>query len=232
MKVGIIGGSNLRSTSLVKGADKRSVTTPYGDVEAYYSDNRIFILRHGSDVSLPPHKINHLANICALKEAKAVAVVGLCMVGGLKSRLRPPCLLVPDDYNSLWDVPTFYDDRVVHITPSLDENLRKLIIAAAKNKELPVHTKGVYIQTHGPRLETRAEVRMLARFGDVVGMTMASEATLAQESEIPYAALCSVDNYAHGIAKSKPNFRAILSDSERIGEMIAGIAVKAAGEWK
>jgi 5'-methylthioadenosine phosphorylase len=66
---------------------------------------------------------------------------------------------------------------------------------------LNVHSGGVYIQTLGPRLETRAEIRLLKRFGDVVGMTMASEATLCMEYEIPYVSLCSVDNYCHGIVK-------------------------------
>ena len=40
---------------------------------------------------------------------------------------------------------------------------------------------------------------MLKAFGDVVGMTMAHEATLCCELGLPYASLCSVDNYAHGI---------------------------------
>jgi len=35
----------------------------------------------------------------------------------------------------------------------------------------------------------------------VVGMTMAKEATLAQELDIEYASLCSIDNFAHGISK-------------------------------
>ena len=34
-------------------------------------------------------------------------------------------------------------------------------------------------------------------------MTMASEATLAQELGIKYAAICSVDNYANGIREIK-----------------------------
>ena len=58
---------------------------------------------------------------------------------------------------------------------------------------------GIYVQTTGPRLETRAEIKMLKRFGDIVGMTLASEATLALELEVPYASICSIDNYCHGI---------------------------------
>ena len=50
-------------------------------------------------------------------------------------------------------------------------------------------------------METKTEVKFLSKFADVVGMTMANEATLAQETKIKYAAFCSVDNYAHGVEK-------------------------------
>jgi 5'-methylthioadenosine phosphorylase len=60
-------------------------------------------------------------------------------------------------------------------------------------------SEGVYIQTIGPRLETRAEIAMLKNFGHVVGMTMAHEATLCQEAGLAYASICSVDNYCHGV---------------------------------
>ena len=40
---------------------------------------------------------------------------------------------------------------------------------------------------------------MMSHFGDVVGMTMAHEATLCQERALAYASICSVDNYAHGL---------------------------------
>jgi 5'-methylthioadenosine phosphorylase len=42
----------------------------------------------------------------------------------------------------------------------------------------------------------------LKKLGDVVGMTMASEATLCMEYAIPYVSLCSIDNYANGILKT------------------------------
>ena len=59
---------------------------------------------------------------------------------------------------------------------------------------------GVYAHTIGPRFETPAEVRALARVADVVGMTLAAETVLAREAGLAYAAVCSVDNLANGIA--------------------------------
>ena len=65
------------------------------------------------------------------------------------------------------------------------------------------------MQTTGPRLETRAEIAFFKSIGDVVGMTMASEATLASELGIPYASLCTVDNFAHGIVDEPLTFETI-----------------------
>ncbi|MBF0476278.1 MAG: hypothetical protein HQK59_10690 [Deltaproteobacteria bacterium] len=39
----------------------------------------------------------------------------------------------------------------------------------------------------------------MKNFADLVGMTMASEAIVAQEVGLEYAAICSVDNYANGL---------------------------------
>ena len=56
---------------------------------------------------------------------------------------------------------------------------------------------GVYVQTHGPRFETAAEIRQVAGFADVVGMTCCHEATLCKEIALPYAVICVVDNMAN-----------------------------------
>jgi 5'-methylthioadenosine phosphorylase len=44
-------------------------------------------------------------------------------------------------------------------------------------------------------------VRALARIADLVGMTLAAETVLAREASLAYAAVCSVDNLANGIAE-------------------------------
>jgi purine nucleoside phosphorylase len=50
------------------------------------------------------------------------------------------------------------------------------------------------------RFETPAEVRALARIGDLVGMTLAAECILTKELGIAYAAVCVVDNLGNGLA--------------------------------
>jgi len=85
--------------------------------------------------------------------------------------------------------------------PRMDVEWAAQLHKLCKAHKIPIKHGGIYIQTQGPRLETKAEIDMLKRFGDVVGMTMASEVTLCLEYGIPYASICSIDNYCHGIAK-------------------------------
>src|SRR5205823_2022004 len=124
-------------------------------------------------------KLNHRANLWALKEVGASHIIGTSSTGSLKKTIHPGTFVVPDDFVAFWNIPTFVDDRVVHSTPSLDAALRRALVAAAKESGASVKDGGSYVQTTGPRLETRAEIAFFQKVGDVVGMTMASEATLA-----------------------------------------------------
>jgi 5'-methylthioadenosine phosphorylase len=107
-----------------------------------------------------------------------------------------------------------FHDRLVHVTPGFDEPLRALLIEEARRAtgvtagetsattsagSLPVYDRGVYFQVRGPRLDTPAEVALAGTFADCVGMTIASEATVARELGLPYAALCTLDNHANGL---------------------------------
>ncbi len=72
----------------------------------------------------------------------------------------------------------------VRNSPPLGRDLFRLVPSARFG--------GVYVQTCGPRIETVAEVNALAQVADVVGMTVASEATLACELGMEFAALCTL----------------------------------------
>ncbi len=224
-RLGIIGGSSLSKSSPFAPTEREEIETPFGppssDME--HGDRVAFLRRHGADYRIPPHRINHRANIWALKETGVSAVVGSSSVGSLHVETAPGSLVVPDDYVSLAEIPTFFDDEIRHITPTLDQGLRTQLVDAVKNRGTSLGDGGVYVQTRGPRLETKAEIRVLQRLGDVVGMTMAAEATLAQELGLPYASLCSVDNYAHGITKEPLAFDDIRRTQESNMRVVRGV---------
>jgi len=213
--VGIIGGSALGDAFELEEEQARFLVTPHGApsdpprVGVHAGVPVAFLPRHGKDHRIPPHKLNHRANLWALKEIGATHVIGTSSTGSLKKAIRPGSFVVPDDFVGFWDIPTYYDDRVVHTTPSLDASVRAALSEAAKDAKAVVRDRGVYVQTTGPRLETRAEIAFFKSIGDVVGMTMASEATLASELGLPYASLCTVDNFAHGIVDEPLTFETI-----------------------
>jgi purine nucleoside phosphorylase len=200
---GIIAGGGFSPTG-IETAKKETMETPFGAPSDHFLIGRlagtevVYLSRHGPE-GIPPHRINHRANIYALKKMEVSEVIGVNSVGSLREELPPGTIVIPHDYLSPWEILTFYEHHVVHITPSLDASLRKRLIRGAAGTGVVFVKEGVYIQTIGPRLETKAEIAMLRNFGDVVGMTMAHEATLCQEVGLAYASICSVDNYCHGI---------------------------------
>lgn len=231
--VALIGGSGLRGPSLLESPEPRALDTPYGRpsdapvIGRHGATTVVFLARHGAEHRIPPHRLNHRANLWVVKELGATAILATASTGSLKKAIRPGSFVVPHDYVAFWAIPTFHDDDVVHATPGLDDRLRDMLVTGGKAAGASVRTRGVYVQTSGPRLETPAEIRHLATLGDVVGMTMASEATLASELGIPYAAICSVDNYCNGIVERPLTFEQIRATQARNADALRGIVEQA-----
>jgi 5'-methylthioadenosine phosphorylase len=58
----------------------------------------------------------------------------------------------------------------------------------------------------GPRFETKAEIRVVKDWGDVIGMTAAHEADLCTELGLRYNSLALIDNYANGLEGAEIDF--------------------------
>ena len=205
---------------LFSGLKKREVETGYGRVMIDEGEGLFFLQRHGMP-PVPPHKLNHHVNLLALKECGVRYVVAVNSTGSLQSDLSPGSLLVPDDYFNPWAIKTFFDDRLEFVTPGLSTTVRRAIIDTAAKLSVELVDGGTYIQTTGPRFETRAEVRVLAGWGSVVGMTMANEATLARELGLEYASLCLVDNYANGVCDQVVDFCEIEKAQQKNSRILA-----------
>lgn len=233
MRLGIIGGSAFLDGRVPAGTTPRAVATPRGEATVHEGDGFAFILRHG-ETYRPPHRVRHAVHALALEALDLDAVVGLCSVGTLRPELEPGTAVVPDDYLSLAPPPTLAeDDEKLYIVPTLDADLRSLLLATAAATDGPVEDGGVYAETRGPRFETRAEIRLLADYADVVGMTAASEATLCQEAGLRYAVLGIVDNFAHGIGPeplTTQRFETQLAANRSRARGILDVIVRRAGE--
>lgn len=223
--IGIISGTVLHGTSVFKELRKEHVVNEFGRVTVWTSRKIAHISRHDRDPGeyVLPHLINHQANLAALKALGIRDVVAVNSTGSLKRGLPPGSIVVPDDFILLADTPTVFSNRPVHITPDLSEEVRRRLIEAAGACGIPVVERGVYWQTGGPRLETRAEIRMMAAHADIVGMTMAAEAIIARELGLSYAALCSVDNYCNGVVETPLTMETILEGAKRNRETMMTI---------
>ncbi len=199
--IAIIGGSNLFHSSLVRERKEERFRTPFGPVTAYCDDRTMFIQRHGIH-NLPPHLINHKANLSAIKQRGIRRIVAINSVGSLKTDIAPGTFCLVDDFISFYNIPTVDEKGRTHVTPTLCRELTGKIRALSDIEFKDV----IYWQTTGPRFETPAEIRMMAQFADVVGMTLGSEVTIAAELELAYASVCMVDNYANGIAEEPLSF--------------------------
>lgn len=202
--LGVISTKSVMERSdLFRESSVKIMKNEFGQSSVFMTDKTALILRHGHNPRnhILPHLINYRANLKALKDAGVSEIVSINSTGSLKKSLRPGRIVVPDDFITLTATPTVYKNNAVHITPSLNENVRQKIIKAALKTDLKVVKKGTYWQTQGPRLETKAEIKMMTNFADIVGMTMANEAVLAVELGIPYACACSIDNFGNGLVE-------------------------------
>ncbi len=213
----IIGGSGLSKLSTLEVTRRRVARTPYGEPSGALTFGKIrerevvFIARHGYGHTIPPHEVNYRANVWALKDAGADAVVSVASVGGIRNDVWPGLLVLPDqiiDYT--WGRhSTFYEGAgapVNHIdfTQPYSQALRERLLKAASACNEPIRDGGVYAATQGPRLETAAEINRLERDGaDMVGMTAMPEAALAREISLEYATIAVVANYAAGRGDSR-----------------------------
>lgn len=197
-RYGLIAGNNFHGANVFDEALKETRATPYGPVTAYLADKWVYLPRHGAEGEdyVLPHRINHYAHMTLFREFGVQEVVGVYSVGSLRPSLSPGSLVIPDDWIDFGG-----PGGGRHLTPALSLKVRDKLSASAWKNKLTFENGGIYWQTRGPRLETKAEIKLMSNFADLVGMTMASEATAAQEFDLDFGALCSVDNYANGLSR-------------------------------
>ncbi len=231
MTLAIIGGTGLTTLRGLEITHREMVRTPYGEPSGpvthgvLHGRKVMFLARHGYNHTIPPHRVNYRANLWALHHAEASRLLAVAAVGGISDGFHPGRLAFPDqiiDYTWGRDHTYFDEDlrQVVHVdfTGPYDPELRRLLLGADVEVGLDAIPEGTYAATQGPRLETAAEIRRLARDGcDMVGMTGMPEAVLARELELPYAACAVVANWAAGLGGREQVAMSEIEQNLRLG---------------
>jgi 5'-methylthioinosine phosphorylase len=82
-RVAVIGGTGMNDWPGLKLVRQQRLRTPYGAPSAAIAHGRLegcdvmFMPRHGVGHKFPPHRINYRANLWALREAGATAVIAI-----------------------------------------------------------------------------------------------------------------------------------------------------------
>src|SRR5579862_5449413 len=222
MAVGIITGSGTYALPEFADAAPASVETPFGAVAVtrgrYEGVDAIHVSRHGSGHVRLSNQVSHRANIWALKELGASAVVGCTACGAVDPSLELGSLIVFDDLHFIanrlpgGELCTFFGEPgdplrghwILHGGP-YSGGLRDALCAAARGAGHGARERGTYGHVDGPRFNTPTEIAQLAACGvTAVSQTAGPETVLCGELELPFALIGFVTDYANEVKPGEP----------------------------
>jgi len=190
---------------------------------------------------VPPHRINYRANLQALHDVGAQAILATAVSGGINPQYKIGELVLIDQFIEFTHGrdQTFFDEEVRHTDMSdpYDSDLRRLLLEIATYEGVDLVDGGTYVCSNGPRFETAAEIQMYAGFGgDLVGMTGYPEVALARELNLPYAAIGVVSNPAAGLSDKELSLEEIWdvleNMSDPLHQLLGGAATRLATQWQ
>ena len=192
----------------------RNVSTDFGSITLYQTslrnDRPAFVLfRHGLPHSLLPNQINYRAQAAALKKLNCGALLINSSVGVMDAGLplyKPMLvtdLLMPENRLpdgstcTMFPKPTPDHGHLLIKDGLFSSELNRRLIESHSDDIYLAENGVVFVYAGGPRGKTQAENRMWAKLGGQVNsMTLAPEIVLANELEIPTAALVVGHKYS------------------------------------
>ncbi len=221
MPVAIITGSGNYQLSDFE-SEPVSVRTPFGIATVsrgeYHGEALLHLSRHGHGHARLSSAVNHRANIWALSELGATAVVGCTVCGAVDPTLELGSLVIFDDLhfiaNRLPDgsLCTFFDEPgdpqrahwILHGGP-YSQDVRAALLAAASRAGHSARDGGCYGHVDGPRFNTPTEIAQLAACGVVaISQTGGPETVLCGELELPFALIGFITDYANEVVPGEP----------------------------
>src|SRR5436853_151663 len=178
MRVGVLTGTGTYAFPGGGDAHDETVGTGFGDVRLTRLEvgevEVLHISRHETGHRRLSNHVAHRANIAALMELEADAVVAVTVCGAVDPTVPLGSLIVFDDLhflaNRLADgsLCTLYDqpgDRLrghwIYESP-FAPGLREVLLAASREAGVPARDGGCYGHVDGPRFNTKAEIRSRA----------------------------------------------------------------------
>jgi len=239
MRIGVLTGSGSYALPGIEAdGEPELVRTRFGEAPVtsgrFAGVDVLHISRHHAGHKLLSSQVTHQANIAALKELGADAILSVTVCGALDSSLTLGTLVVFDDLhfpeNRLPDgsICTLFTEpgekgrgHWIYNRP-FSEPLRQALLEGARDAGHHVRDSGCYGHVHGPRFNTRSEIRMLRNAGvTVVSQTAGPETVLAGEAEIPYALIGYATDYANGVSTEATPVEELIRLIAASGEIFA-----------
>jgi 5'-methylthioadenosine phosphorylase len=209
IKIGIIGGSGLDDPQILEDGRETTMDTPYGQPSSPLTSGRlngaevVMLARHGRKHQFSPSQVNYRANIHALRDCGVTHILATTACGSLREEIGRGDFVILDQFidQTRHRKTTFFDSfeqgpRHTSMAEPFDSRLRLALLETARELNLQVHASGTVVTIEGPRFSSRAESRMYRMWGaDVINMSIAPEAILSNEIEIPYAAVAMSTDY-------------------------------------
>ena len=214
MRIGIITGSG--TYALLDGAQPTEVATEFGTATvsqgSFAGVEVLHVSRHLPGHPRLSHQVSHQANVAALRDLGADAVIGVTVCGAVDPTVPLGSLMVFDDLHFL--VNRLADGSVctLHTEPGrpgrghwvfegpFSSGVRGALLAGTAAAGLEARDGGCYGHVDGPRFNTKAEIRSLAAVGvTAVSQTAGPETVLCGEAEIPYGLIGYATDYANGV---------------------------------
>lgn len=220
-KIAVILGSGL---SNIQNQLNNAVSIPYGKIPHFkqstvegHNGKLIFGKLNSTDIMLMSGRLHYYEGytmqditypVRLMKWLGIEKLIITCAVGAVNKKYNVGDIVVIKDHiNFMCNNPLIgkhyneFGDRFPDMTNIYDKDIRKKIFKIVKNNKIKVQ-EGIYFAVSGPSYETPAEVnayRMLG--GDVVGMSLVPESTVANQMNMKVAALTYIANKASGLSK-------------------------------
>ena len=217
MRIGILTGSGTYALPGIESdGEPELVETRFGSAPvttgSFAGVDVLHVSRHRPGHELLSSQVTHQANIAALKERGADAILSVTVCGTLEASMSLGSLVVFDDLHFLTnrlpngEICTMFTEpgekgrgHWIYERP-FSQHLREALLAGAEEAGKFVRDGGCYGHVDGPRFNTKTEIRALQNCGvTVVSQTAGPETVLAGEAEIPYALIGYATDYANGV---------------------------------
>lgn len=245
MAIGIITGSGTYALPGFEGAGPAPVATRWGEAlvsrGTFAGTEVLHVSRHGAGHPRLSNHVAHRANIAALAQLGATAVLAVTVCGAVDPASELGALVCFDDLHFLANrlpdgsLCTFFTEpgarergHWIYEGP-FSGSLRGALLEGAAAAGVDVRDGGCYGHVDGPRFNTRAEIRGLAACGvTAVSQTAGPETVLCGEAELPYALLGYLTDYANGVrdeATPVETLIAMMASSTEAFARVLGAAV-------